>query len=194
VSLHDIDGNLGHLVQPIATALKGVAQKCNCCIEIVAHSKKVDPRRGLTDQDMSSSMAFVNKTRHARVLDPMTKAQAKRYGIPEHEAGDYFRVTAAKHTHLASSKPVWRRKVGVGLGNGVDPDSWDDAGGGYLPGAHGETVTGVVTAWTPLDECGQVEFLADLSEDQLGAILRAVEGGLDRKDARAACWGGEGCG
>jgi hypothetical protein len=37
VSVHEVDGNLSHLVQPIVTAFKGIAESTGAAIEIVAH-------------------------------------------------------------------------------------------------------------------------------------------------------------
>jgi hypothetical protein len=89
VSVHDVDGNLSHLIQPIVTALKSIAAETGVCIEIVAHSRKTNGRE-MTEEDALGSVAFVNKTRDVRVLNKMAEDDAKKYGLAPWEAGDFF--------------------------------------------------------------------------------------------------------
>jgi hypothetical protein len=127
---------------------------------------------------MAGAMAFVNKTRHARVLNAMTASAAKRFGLEAHEAGDFFRVDSAKHTHTGSTRPVWRRKIGVGLGNGRD-----DGEGCII----GESNVGVITAWTPPNGTVEVDFL---EAEQIEGIKKAVEGGMNRRSVQSSQWAG----
>ena len=146
VSVHQVDSNLSHLVQPIVSAFKAIAQATNAAIEIVAHSRKPNGRE-LTEDDALGSVAFVNKTRDVRVLNKMTEAEAAKYGLAPWEAGDYFRVDTPKHTHRRSVKPVWRQKVSVSLGND---------GPGLIDFA---TEVGVVAEWSPPTLASLIEGL-----------------------------------
>ena len=119
ISVDQVEGNLSHLVQPIVTVFKIIAQTTNAAIEIVAHSRKPNGRE-LTEEDALGSVAFVNKTRDVRVLNAMTAAEASKYGIEPWAIGDYFKVDNLKHTHKRSARPVWRQKISVSLGNGSD--------------------------------------------------------------------------
>ena len=174
VSVHQVDGNLSHLVQPIVSAFKAIAQETDAAIEIVAHSRKPNGRE-LTEDDALGSVAFVNKTRDVRVLNKMSEVDATSYGLPAWQAGDYFRVDTPKHTHRRSVKPVWRQKVSVSLGN---------SGPGLLDLA---SEVGVVAEWSPPTLASLVE---GLKPEQIEAIKVAVAGGLDRESPQANAWAG----
>lgn len=77
VSVHEVDGNLSHLVQPIVTAFKAIAEATGAAIEIVAHSRKPNGKE-LTEEDALGSVAFVNKTRDVRVLNKMASVDAAK--------------------------------------------------------------------------------------------------------------------
>jgi hypothetical protein len=174
VSVHEIDGNLSHLVQPIVTAFKGIAQATGASIDIVAHSRKPNGR-DLTEDDALGSVAFVNKTRDVRVLNKMAEDDAPKYGLPPWEAGDFFRIDNPKHTHTRSVKPVWRHKVSQSLGNGS---------GNLDPGSE----VGVVIQWSPPSTQTLVDGLAP---EQIDAIKLAVHQGLDREHVGATHWAGK---
>jgi hypothetical protein len=175
VSVHEVDGNLGHLVQPIITAFKGIAQATNAAIELVAHPRKTGGH-DLTDEDVAGSLTLVNKLRSLRVLNRMTEEAAAKYGLAPWEAGDFFRVDNPKHTHGPSAQPKWIRKVSVGLGN---------SGQGMFD--H-ESMVGVVTPWSP----PTTESLVDgLTPEQIAAIKAEVRAGTDREDPRADDWAGK---
>ena len=175
VSVHQVDGNLSHLVQPIVTVFKITAQATNTAIEIVAHSRKPNGRE-LTEEDALGSVAFVNKTRDVRVLNKMAEADATKYGLAPWEAGDYFRVDTPKHTHRRSVKPVWRQKISVSLGN---------RGPGLLDFA---TQVGVVAEWSPPSPQSLID---GLDPAQITAIKKAVSDGLDRESPQATNWAGK---
>jgi hypothetical protein len=176
VSLHKVDGNLSHLIQPIVTSLKGIAQTTGAAIEIVAHSRKPN-KRELTEDDALGSVAFVNKMRDVRVLNKMDEDDASKYGLAPWEAGDYFRVDNPKHTHRRSGRPVWRHKVSQSLGNG---------GPGLLDFS---SDVGVVTQWSPPSPQSVID---GLEPEQIEAIKLAVfNGGFDRENAQAKGWAGD---
>jgi hypothetical protein len=174
VSVHGIDGNLGHLVQPIVSMFKDVAEETNSAIGIVAHSRKTNGRE-LTEEDMAGAFTAVNKARDVRVLNKMDAASARKFGLASWEADDYFRVDRPKHTHTRSSAPVWRRKASVSLGNG-----------GKGPLAKSSEV-GVVAQWIPPTA---QSIVGALEPKQIEAIRAKVSSGMDRADSRAKNWAG----
>jgi hypothetical protein len=178
VSAHSVDHNDIHKVQPIVTMFKDLAEDTGACIELVVHPRKT-AEKDLTEEDMIGSVGLPNKTRDVRVLNKMAPADAAKYGIEPWAVGDYFRVDNVKHTHKRSTKPVWRRKISVSLGN---------RGPGLLDFA---TDVGVVTQWTPPTA---ESLLADLTPEQIVAIKAAVDGGLDRANAQAEKWAGRAVG
>ena len=175
VSVHDVDGNLSHLIQPIVTALKSIAEATGVCIEIVAHSRKTNGKE-MTEEDALGSVAFVNKTRDVRVLNKMAEEDAKKYGLAPWEAGDFFRVDRPKHTHTRSTKPQWMHKISVALGNS-GPQLLDR-----------QSIVGVVTRWFPPSFESLVE---GLTAEQIEAIKAAVAAGLNRENSQAGEWAGK---
>jgi hypothetical protein len=106
----------------------------------------------------------------------MTEEAAKKYGLAPWEAGDFFRADNPKHSHGSSTRPVWFRKVSVGLGN---------AGPGL---SDRETRVGVVTLWTPPTAA---TIVAGLTDEQIETIKAKVKARLDREDQRADMWAGK---
>jgi hypothetical protein len=177
VSVHQVDGNMSHLIQPIVSAFKAIAQATDAAIEIVARSRKPNGQgRELTEEDALGSVAFVNKTRDVPVLNKMAEADATQYGLAAWQAGDYFRVDTPKHTHRRSVKPIWRQKVSVSLGN---------RGPGLLDFA---TEVGVVEQWSPPTIASLVD---SLEPSQIEAIKAAVAAGDDRESMQATHWAGK---
>lgn len=175
VSVHEVDGNLGHLVQPIITMLKDdIAQKTGVSLEIIAHPRKTGGK-DLTEEDIAGALTLSNKLRDVRTLNGMTEEVAKKYGLAPWEAGDFFRADNPKHSHGSSTRPVWFRKVNVGLGN-AGPGLFDR-----------ETSVGVVTLWTPPTA---ETIVAGMTHEQIEAIKAKVKAGLDREDQRADAWAG----
>jgi hypothetical protein len=175
VSAHSVGHNDIHKVQPIVTMFKDLAEDTGACIELVIHPRKTTGEQALDEQDIIGSVGLPNKMRDVRVLNAMTAAEASRYGIDAWAMGDYFRVDNPKHTHKRSSRPVWRQKISVSLGNGS----------GLLAPA---TEVGVVAPWSPPTA---ESLAADLTPEQVAAIKGAIAGGLDREDAQAEKWAGK---
>ena len=176
VSLHSVDGNLSHLIQPIVTMFKSVAKDTNAAIDIVAHTRKPNGR-DLTEDDALGSVAFVNKMRDVRVLNKMTEKDAEKYGLEPWEAGNFFRVDNPKHTHRPSVRPEWRQKISVSLGNGEPDLLWDLS-----------TSVGVIAQWKPPEIQTPVD---SLEPGQIEEIKRAAKAGWDRENAQAKDWAGK---
>ena len=166
VSVHEVDGNLGHLIQPVVTALKSVAQETEAAIAVAAHPRKTGGKE-LTQEDIAGALTLANKMRAVRTLDVMDDASSGKYGLAPWEANDFFRVSNAKHSHTRSTQPKWMRKISVGLGNG-GPGLFDR-----------ETVVGVVTQWSPPTT---ESVVAELTPEQIVAIKAEVRAGADRED------------
>jgi hypothetical protein len=104
----------------------------------------------------------------------MSASEATKYGIEPWAISDYFRVDNPKHTHKRSSRPVWRQKISVSLGNGA--------------GLILATEVGVVAPWSPPTA---ESLAAGLQPGEVAAIKDAIAGGLDREDSQAERWAGK---
>jgi hypothetical protein len=168
VSAHSVGHNDIHKVQPIVTMFKDLAEDTGACIELVIHPRKSQGEQALDEQDIIGSVGLPNKTRDVRVLNAMTAAEASKWGVEPWAMSDYFRVDNPKHTHTRSSRPAWRRKISVSLGNGS--------------GLIAPTSVGVVTSWAP----PTVEsVVGELTSEQIAAIKVEVAADMDDADQRA---------
>lgn len=176
VSAHSVGHNDIHKIQPIVTMFKDLADDTGACIELVIHPRK-SPASGeqpLDEQDIIGSVELPNKTRDVRVLNAMSAAEATKYGIEPWAMSDYFRIDNPKHTHKRSSRPAWRQKISVSLGNGA--------------GLILATEVGVVVPWSPPTA---ESLAAGLEPGEVAAIRDAIVGGLDREDSQAEKWAGK---
>jgi AAA domain len=174
VSAHSVGHNDIHKIQPIVTMFKDLADDTGACIELVIHPRKSPGEQPLDEQDIIGSVGLPNKTRDVRVLNTMSAAEATKYGIEPWAISDYFRVDNPKHTHKRSSRPVWRQKISVSLGNGA--------------GLILATDVGVVVPWSPPTA---ESLAAGLEPGEVSAIKDAIAGGLDREDSQAEKWAGK---
>jgi len=107
------------------------ADKHNCSIEIVHHTRKLNGRDAEVE-DSRGGGALIGAVRSARVLNPMSPDEAARAGMDTHI--DHFRIDAAGKNNMARPSPHadWYQRVGVELANGdhvaaVQSWYWPDA-------------------------------------------------------------------
>jgi hypothetical protein len=118
-----------------------LAERCNCAVELVHHTRKLGGEEGTSEAGRGAS-ALLGAARSGRVLNRMTREERERACIPDSDGG-FFSVTRDKANLAPPGKREWRRVVPVDLANG---DS-----------------VGVVEAWTwpdDFDGVGQRELLA----------------------------------
>lgn len=96
-----------------------VAQPTQCAVHVIHHSRKQSPGQGdRTIDDFRGGSTLVNRVRSARMLEKMTKVQARECGIPEDRRGFYFRETSGlKPNYSPTMDEDWYELVSVGLGN-----------------------------------------------------------------------------
>jgi hypothetical protein len=110
--------------------LSALANEKDISIEIIHHTRKLQPGGEANHEDARKGSALVNEIQPVRVLNNMTSAEAHKAGLETHV--DHFRVDDGK-ANLArrAERASWWRKVSVELANGdhvaaIEPWQWPD--------------------------------------------------------------------
>ena len=167
VTCHAVSENDNNKITTVMESLIKVAHEANCSIDLVHHVKKGGSGAGgeVTVADGRGASAFNDRVRANRVLNRISTDEANAYGVPPEDAVHLFKIDQGKANLAArSSKPVWRRMVSVGLGNGRD--------GGP------EDKVGVATLWSPEGSLDVSRSLPKLTDRQQ-VIVRALKLMLD---------------
>ncbi len=171
VSTHRVSENDNGAIDAVVKEWALLAGDTRTAIDLVHHARKRSPGSDAetTAEDARGGSAIIAAVRNARVLNPMSEAEATKAGIDNRFA--FFKVSDGK-ANLAprSDKADWYRFVSVPLGNGAD-------------GGQGDSV-GVVTPWHWPDHRDGV------TADDLLTVQRAVEGGRWRENGQAKDWVG----
>lgn len=170
VASHAVSENDNTKIEAVVRQWMRVAEEGGCAIELVHHVRKGNGQNETTVEDGRGAGALLAKVRSARVLNGMGKSEAQEIGIEEKERFSFFKVETGK-ANLAprGDGAVWRRMVGVPLGNRID--SMEDE-------------VGVPIVWQKPD------VLEVLKDHHRVAALRIVQGGEWREDIRASNWVG----
>ncbi len=168
VSSHRVSENDNAAIDLVAKAWNRVAETGRAAAELVHHVRKGQGGAGeFTVEDGRGAGALLAATRSARVLNPMTKEQAERAGLPSHRG--HFRADNGK-ANLAPppDRSEWFRLASVPLGNGP-------GGGDHVA---------VVEPWQWPD------MLEGVTVEDLRKAQRAVGAGRWRENAQAKDWAG----
>jgi len=174
VSTHEVPENDNGAMQRVAKAWQTVAERGNCCVEVVHHVVKNGGE--ISADSARGGGALKDKTRSMRVINPMTAAEADKAGVDE--ARQYFRVDFGKVNMVASGNSQWRRFVGVPLGNGK----------GLMKA--GDEI-GVVEAWRWPSEEERRSIVDDVPADMLAGIKVRLEHGAYKESTQGKPWAGE---
>lgn len=173
VSSHRVTENDNAAIDIVAKAWNRVAEEGRAAVELIHHVRKGQSGSTgeYTVEDGRGAGALLAAARSARVLNPMTKEQADRAGLPTNRG--YFRADNGK-ANLAPppERSEWFHLVPVDLGNGP-ADSID--GGDHVA---------VVEPWQWPD------MLEGLTVDHLRKAQRAVAEGRWRENAQSKDWAG----
>lgn len=173
VSSHSVGENDNGAIDRVVKEWAGIAERCNCAVELVHHVRKGVGDHTYTVEDARGGSALIGAVRSARVLNVMSQDDADKAGVePEHRRL-HFRVDNGKANMAPPmERAVWRKLVSVGLGNGRDY--------GFI---NTEDHVGVVTAWEMPDT------LHDVRADHIEKVVAAVRENPDyRADVRAGNW------
>lgn len=117
VSSHQAGENDNNAIDKIAKEWARLADRCNCAIELVHHTRKTNGAEATTEDGRGGS-ALLAAARSGRVLNRMTSDEREAAGIPETDLRTYFAVTRDKANLAPVGKRQWRRMESVELANG----------------------------------------------------------------------------
>lgn len=117
VSSHQAGENDNNAIDRIAKEWARLADRCNCTIELVHHTRKTNGAEATTEDGRGSS-ALLAAARSGRVLNRITNDEREAAGIPADDLRTYFAVTRDKANLAPAGKRQWRRMEGVELANG----------------------------------------------------------------------------
>lgn len=137
VSSHSINENDNGAIDAVAKAWKQVAQRCNCAIVLVHHTRKTGGN-AITAEDMRGASSLVGAVRTVLTLNPMSNEEGDRYGITDRtERRTMVRVDNGKANRAPPENTFWFKIHSVDLGNGDTITTGDHVG--------------VAAKWTPPD-------------------------------------------
>jgi len=126
VSSHRVNENDNGAIDLVAKEWGRVAERCNCAVELVHHTRKSNGEEA-TSESSRGAVALLGAARSARVLNRMSDAQKADAGVSGDEL-TYFSIDRDKANLTPTGKRVWRRMVSVELPNGDSvgvAEAWD---------------------------------------------------------------------
>jgi len=129
LSTHGVPENDNGAIEHLVSAYADIAEKANCSIELVHHTRKLPAASNgeRTIDDARGAGALIAAARSVRILNVMNKEEAERADVkPEHRLL-YFRIDNGKRNmQPPAEKADWRKLVAVPLGNSTsdDPEDW----------------------------------------------------------------------
>jgi hypothetical protein len=172
VSSHRVTENDNMAIDTVASTWNSIAEVTNTAIELSHHARKTHGNE-VGIEDSRGGNALIAKARVARVLNAMTKDQARDFGVASPRL--YVQADDPK-TNLTPppDKLTWFGFTSVNLGNRSRPNIND-----------GDEV-GVATIWKPPDPFDGVTV-----SDLLAAQKAVATGGPWRENVQARDWVGK---
>ncbi len=132
VSSHRVSENSSGAIDLVAKEWARLADKCNCAIELVHHTRKTGGVDATTE-DGRGSTALMGAARSGRVLNKMHDEDRKKAGV-DSDPATYFGIDRDKANLAPAGARQWIRMASVDLGQGDHvgvatswkwPDAWD---------------------------------------------------------------------
>jgi hypothetical protein len=171
VSSHAVSENDNGAVDAVAKTWARIADRTGCGIELIHHTRKQGAGQAAeyTVDDARGAGALIGAVRSARVLNPMSKEDAEKAGVPVEERRSYFRVDDGKsNMQPPLEAATWRKLVSVDLSNADHEDPSDRVG--------------VVTAWEMPGAFDAVTV------EHMHRVRTRAGAGAYRMDVRAENW------
>jgi RecA-family ATPase len=120
VTLHGVPENNNTQMNAIVHLLSGIADSCDCAIEICHHTRKLlAGNEEYNVDDGRGASAIRDAVRGSRVLNSLSREEAREVHIEEQQRAFYFRVDRGKANYLPpATKATWRKFENVELLNG----------------------------------------------------------------------------
>ena len=130
VSSHRVSENSSGAIDLVAKEWARLADKCNCAIELVHHTRKTGGQDATTE-DGRGSTALMGAARSGRVLNKMSEEDRAKAGV-EQDPATYFGIDRDKANLAPAGARQWVRMASVDLGQGdhvgvAEPWQWPDA-------------------------------------------------------------------
>ena len=116
VSSHQVGENDNGAIDLVAKEWARLADRCNCAIELVHHTRKTNGEEATTESGRGAS-ALLAAARSGRVLNKMSDVLKAKAGVQDDPA-TYFAITRDKANLAPAGKREWRRMASVPLSNG----------------------------------------------------------------------------
>jgi hypothetical protein len=172
VSTHSVNENDNSAIQRAASAWKTVAHRAGVAIGLAHHVRKLAGREA-TAEDSRGGDSLVSKARDARALNPMSKEDALRHGVPVGEHHSYFSTGTGGKSNMSPKRGhrTWFHITSVGLGNGASLSEPEDR-------------VAVVTPWAPSPTVAIVDPTAvmRLAKVMAGEVWRCAPQSQKRED------------
>ncbi len=170
VSSHQASENDNGAIDLVAKEWARLADRCDCAIELVHHTRKTNGEEATTESGRGAS-ALLAAARSGRVLNKMSDDMKAEAGVQD-DPGTYFSITRDKTNLAPVGGRVWRRMASVQLANGDSvgvaevwqwPDTFD-----------GVTLDDLLSVQRALD--GKQLRYSDQTDDWAGVTVAEVLG------------------
>lgn len=136
VSSHRVSENASGAIDLVAKEWARLADRCNCAIELVHHTRKTGGQEA-TSEDGRGSSALLGAARSGRVLNKMSDETKEQAGVKD-DTSTIFGIDRDKANLAPAGARQWVRMVSVDLGQGDTvgvPEVWEwpDAFAGIKP-------------------------------------------------------------
>jgi hypothetical protein len=170
VCCHEVQENDNTAQNMIVGEWKKVADRANCAVHLVDHTRKMGNETEVTLESMRGAKSKTDACRVVRVVNRMTEKEGEQAGIEQHRL--YFRTYNDKGNHAPpADKSDWYKLVNVDLGNDGFGRPSDQMG--------------VVTRWDWPDP------LAGMSAADFDKVAARIRAGKWRAHPQAKDWAGK---
>ena len=178
VSSHQVGENDNGAIDLVAKEWARLADRCNCAIELVHHTRKTNGEEATTESGRGAT-ALLAAARSGRVLNKMSDNMKAEAGV-QNDPSTYFSVTRDKANLAPVGDRVWRHMASVQLANGdsvgvVEVWNWPDT-------FDGVSVNDLLAVQNALD--GQGRRYSDQTGDEWAGVTVAEILGLDAQAHR----------
>jgi len=116
VSSHQVNENDNGAIDQVAKEWVALADRCNCAIELVHHTRKAYGQE-VTSESGRGATALLAAARSARVLNKMSPKMREDAGLPD-DHSSYFSIDRDKANLAPEGAREWRRITPFTLANG----------------------------------------------------------------------------
>ena len=121
INFHSVNENATGAMAPVVARLRNTASGLGIAVQLVLHTRKADGQAGSPADSVRGSSALVNASRNARLLERMTRATARKLGLPHDQPLQaYFAITNAKTNVAAAAERKWMQVCGTRIPNGEE--------------------------------------------------------------------------